>query len=68
MLVKNAQTAIRLRPDAHPSLVLEEKPMGAGQGTFVGLSPKKDKLGLSLTPAQVRPSTFQNHAPFKVSF
>lgn len=68
MLVKNAQTAIRVRPDAHPHQCWRRSPCVAGQGTFVGLSPKKRQAGLSLTPAQVRSSTFQNHAPFKVSF
>ena len=66
MLVKDARTAIRVRTDSQPSLVLHgwlESPHGLCQPLS-----KTGLVGWSLTTTQASFSTFQIHTPFKVSF
>ena len=63
MLVKDARTAIRVRTDSQPSLVLHgwlESPHGLCQPLS-----KTGLVGWSLTTTQASFSTFQIHTPLK---
>lgn len=67
MLVKDAQMAIRVRPDSHPSLVLEEKPLCGWleprEGTVVSLPPKKMQAGSVTYPCLNQFLNFLNSRP-----
>lgn len=69
MLVKDAQTSVRARLDFYPTLVLWEKPEWLAReprGPLSASLQKKANWACHLALASF--STFQHHAPLKVSF